>query len=188
MGDKSTTFEAIQEPILIVTTQSQWRKSVLTSKSEVLAYPNILDMAHEFGALLQFGTTYKLMEFLVTQQIKVSQRMTEEHAEQQMMERALTHTAESEDEEPLAKVGRKRNAGVRRVGIELPPLNTALRGSAQGIGKGHYRRQGHGDEEQKCLEGGQIDPRRATEGQRTYRGVRARRNIGTANRWINGQH
>ena len=42
------------------------------------------------------------MEFLTTQQIKVSQRMAEEHVEQQMIERALTQTAESEDEGPLA--------------------------------------------------------------------------------------
>ena len=33
---------------------------------------------------------------------------------------------ESEDEEPQAKVGRKHNAGVRGVGIKLPPLNAAL--------------------------------------------------------------
>ena len=103
--------------------QSQRGKSVLTAQSEVLAYPDIPDTAHEFGALLQFNTTYELMEFLATQQIKVSQRMAEEHEEQQMIERALTHREESEDEEPLA---RKRNAAIRRVGIELPPLNTTL--------------------------------------------------------------
>ena len=113
MGEKSsasepsTTFEAIREPRPIITTQSQWGKSVLTTESEVLPYPDIPEMAHEFGALHQFGTTYELMEFLATQQIKVSQRMTEEHAEQQMIEQALMHTMESEDEEPLAKVGRK---------------------------------------------------------------------------------
>ena len=55
---------------------------MLTIESEVLKYPNILDTAHEFSALLQYGITYELMEFLVTQQIKVSQRMAEEHAEQ----------------------------------------------------------------------------------------------------------
>ena len=43
-----------------------------------------------------------------------------------MIEHALTHTTESEDDRPLAKVGRKRNARVCRVGIELPPLNVAL--------------------------------------------------------------
>ena len=43
-----------------------------------------------------------------------------------MIERALTRMAESEDEEPLARVGRKRNAGVQWMGIELPPLNIAF--------------------------------------------------------------
>ena len=47
-------------------------------------------------------------------------------AERQMIECALTQMAESGVEGPLAQVGRKRNAGVRRVGIELPPLNMAL--------------------------------------------------------------
>ena len=81
-------------------------------ESEVLKYPDITDMAHEFSALLQYGTAYELMEFLVTQQIKVSQSMAEEHAEQEMVERALTRTMESEDEGPLAKVGKKQNAGM----------------------------------------------------------------------------
>ena len=44
--------------------------------------------------------------------------MAEEHAEQQMIERALTCTIKNKDEGPLAKVSRKWNAGVRRVGID----------------------------------------------------------------------
>ena len=52
--------------------------------------------------------------------------MAEEHAEQQMIERALTQRAESEEEGLLARVGRQRNVGICRMGIELPPLNTAL--------------------------------------------------------------
>ena len=66
------------------------------------------------------------MEFLATQQIKVSQRMAEEHVEKQMIEHVLTRTTKSKDEDPLAKVGRQRNAGVLRMGIKLPPLNVAL--------------------------------------------------------------
>ena len=95
-------------------------------ESEVLAYPDIPDTAHEFDALLQFGTTFELMEFLASQQIKVSQWMVEEHAERQMIERTLTQMAESDDEEQLARVGRQRNANIRRMGMELPPLNVAL--------------------------------------------------------------
>ena len=52
--------------------------------------------------------------------------MAEEHAEQQMIERALTRTTENDDEGPLANIGRRRNAGICYVGIELPPLNTTL--------------------------------------------------------------
>ena len=66
----------------IITAQSQCGKGVLTAESEVLEYPDIPDTAHDFRTLLQFGTTSKLMEFLATQQIKVSQRMAEGHAEQ----------------------------------------------------------------------------------------------------------
>ena len=38
----------------------------------------------------------------------------------------MTHTTESEDKGPLARVSWKRNASVQRIGIELPPLNTTL--------------------------------------------------------------
>ena len=98
----------------------------MTAESKVLKYPDIPDTTHQFGALLQYGTTYELMEFLPTQQIKVSSRMAEEHAEEQMIEHALTWTMESDDEGPLARVGRQQNARLQRTGIELPPLNAAL--------------------------------------------------------------
>ena len=78
--EPNTTLELIREPQPIIMAQSQLGKGVFTADSEVLKYPDIPDTAHEFGALLQFGTTFELMEFLAMQQIKVSQRMAEEHA------------------------------------------------------------------------------------------------------------
>ena len=95
--EPTTTLELICEFQPIITAQLRHGKGVITEKSEVLHYPDIPDTAHEFGVLLQFGTTYELMEFLATHQIKVFQRMAEEHAEQQMNECALTQTAESKD-------------------------------------------------------------------------------------------
>ena len=71
LAEATTTLELISEPRPIITAQSQCGKGVLTAEREVLSYLDIPDTAHEFGALLQFGTTYELMEFLVTQQIKV---------------------------------------------------------------------------------------------------------------------
>ena len=78
LADPTTTLEIFHEPRPIIMAQSQRGKEVLTTESEVLTYLNIPDTAHEFNVLLQYGTTYELMEFLATQQIKVSQRMAEE--------------------------------------------------------------------------------------------------------------
>ena len=61
------TLELISEPLAIITEQLQRGKGVLTLDNKVLSFPEILNMAHEFGALLQFGTSYELMEFLATQ-------------------------------------------------------------------------------------------------------------------------
>ena len=85
-----------------------------------MACPKIPDLAHEFATRLQFGTTFEVMEFLAGQQIKLSQRMAEKHAEMQMIPRALSGTAEREDERGM------RNDDEGRIGIELPPLNAAL--------------------------------------------------------------
>mgnify|MGYP007007547725 CR=1 FL=1 len=142
--EPNTTLELIREPWPIITAQMQWGKGIFIAESEVLKYPDIPDTTHEFGALLQFGTIYELMEFFATHQIKVPQRMVEEHVEQQMIKRALTRTAESEDEGSLARVGRQRNVRIRRMGIELPPLNVALV-------EGQYQRQRHGDQKQKMF-------------------------------------
>ena len=129
--EQTTTLEIIWEPQPIITTQRQRWKGVLMAESEVLKYPDIPDTTHEFNALLQFGTTYELMEFLAVQQIKVSQRMAEKHAEQQMIEHALTRTAESDDEGLLARVGRQRNVGIRCMGIELLGNRSLRMGSVE---------------------------------------------------------
>ena len=52
--------------------------------------------------------------------------MAEEHADMQMIQRALAGTAERTDGRALDKIGRMRNADEGRIGIELPPLNAAL--------------------------------------------------------------
>ena len=56
-------------------------KEIQTNENEDLNEPIILDMAHEFAALLQTGKAYELIEFLATQQIKVVQRKIQENTE-----------------------------------------------------------------------------------------------------------
>ena len=91
-----------------------------------MGYPDIPDVAHEFAARLRFGTTFELMQFLAQQQLTLTERMAEEHADMQMIQRALAGSVDRTEERALGKIGRLRNADEGRIGIELPPLNTAL--------------------------------------------------------------
>ena len=91
-----------------------------------MAYPDIPDVVHEFAARLRFGTTFELMEFLAQQQLTLTQRMADEHAGMQMIQRAIAGFVERTEECALDKIRRLRNADEGRIGIELPPLNTAL--------------------------------------------------------------
>ena len=56
-------------------------KEFQTDKNEDLNDTDILDAAHEFAALLQSGNAYELIDFLATQQIKVSQQKIQENTE-----------------------------------------------------------------------------------------------------------
>ena len=47
-------------------------KGTLIPDNEVMAYPEIPNVEHEFAARLQFGTTFEVMEFLAGHQIKLS--------------------------------------------------------------------------------------------------------------------
>ena len=69
-------------------------KGTLIPDNEVMAYPEILDVVHEFAPLLQFGTTFEVMKFLAGQQMKLSQRMVEEHTEMQMIQCVLAGTGD----------------------------------------------------------------------------------------------
>ena len=60
------------------------------------------------------------------QKIKLSQCMAEEHAEMQMIQRALVGSAERENERDFGKFGRIRTVDEDRIDVELPPLNRSL--------------------------------------------------------------
>ena len=70
---------------VVLTRDTVCGKGTLIPDKEVMVYLEIPDMAHEFGARLQLGTTFEVMEFLAKQQIKLSQRMVGEHAKMQMI-------------------------------------------------------------------------------------------------------
>ena len=66
---------------VVFTSDTVHGKGTLIPDNEIMAYPEIPDVAHEFAAQLQFGMTFEVMEFLAGQQIELAQRMDEEQAE-----------------------------------------------------------------------------------------------------------
>ena len=75
---------------------------------------------------MQHGTAYELIDFLARLQVVAVSRMAQEHAEQEVIERALDNEPASDDEPKLRKVGHKWATKKRRTCIDLPKLNTAL--------------------------------------------------------------
>ena len=86
-------FESYAQEDVAFTSDTVRGKGTLIPEKEVMAYPEIPDVVHEFATRLQFGSTFDVMEFLAEQQIKLSQRMVDEHAEMQMIHCALAGTA-----------------------------------------------------------------------------------------------
>ena len=96
------------------------------TEAEVFTLRDMPTESFELGALLRHGTTYELIDFLARLQVAAAARMAQEHAELQVIERALDNEPASDDEPKLQKVGRKRALKKRRTRIELPELNTTL--------------------------------------------------------------
>ena len=54
------------------------------SPSEVLSMPNIPPTAHEFATLLQFGTSYELVDWLAKHLQFASYQLAQEHKDREM--------------------------------------------------------------------------------------------------------
>ena len=108
------------------------------------------------------------MEFLASQQFKLSQRMANEHGEMQMIQRAQVGTIEQEDERALGKISRMRAADACHIGIQFPLLNMAFVEV-----HGAKWSQGHGYKEQAREEGREVRTTVARRGSQKDRRLRA---------------
>ena len=66
------------------------------------------------------------MDFLARAQVAAAAHMAEDHAESKMIQRALMGELEPEEDRPLQKIGRKKQAKNASLLMELPGLNAAL--------------------------------------------------------------
>ena len=107
-------------------TRIQEGQSSVTSVREATAFPEIPPATHELVAILQFGTSYELVEWLARRLQEVSDRMAQEHQDQIMIQKTLRGVVEPQDQQEIDRIGRQRNAKNKGEAIQMPPLHEAL--------------------------------------------------------------
>ena len=81
-----------------------------------MTFKDLTAKSYKLGVILQHGTAYELIDFLAHLQIVATARMAQDHAEQQMVQRALANELELDEVLRLQKIGRKRVTKTCRVG------------------------------------------------------------------------
>mgnify|MGYP006872755391 CR=1 FL=1 len=93
---------------------------------EALGFSDIRAVAHELATILQFGTSYELVEWLARRLQEVSERMAQEHRDQIMIQKSLSGAVEPEEQAKVDRIGRQRHAKNKGEAIRMPPLYEAL--------------------------------------------------------------
>ena len=96
------------------------------SPNEVLELPALPRAAHELAAILQFGTSFELVEWLAHRLQYVSDMLAQEDKDRIMIQKAMIGAIEPEEQPELDRNGRQRTAKYRGEAIQMPPWNTAL--------------------------------------------------------------
>ena len=91
----TTTVEPIE---YILKGTMEWEKVSEVSPNEILGIPDIPLVAHEIVAILCFGTTYELVDYLAKRLQFASNQLTQEHKDWEMIQYAMLSALESEEE------------------------------------------------------------------------------------------
>ena len=72
---------------------------------EAFGFSNIPAATHELATMLQFGTSYELVEWLAKRLQEVSERMVQEHWDQIMIQKSLCGAVEPNEQTKVDKIG-----------------------------------------------------------------------------------
>ena len=108
------------------TTRIQEGQSSVSTVREATTFPEIPPAADELAIILQFGTSYELVQWLARRLQEVSARMAQEHQDQIMIQKSLRGTVEPHEQQEIDRIGRQRNAKNKGEAIQMPPLHEAL--------------------------------------------------------------
>ena len=87
------------------TSRVQAGQSSVTIVREATAFPEIPPVAHELAAILQFGTSYELVEWLAKRLQEVLEIMAQEHQDQIMIQKTLRGVVEPQDQQEIDRIG-----------------------------------------------------------------------------------
>ena len=105
---------------------TQKGQTSVTTVREATSFSDIPPATHKLVDILQFGTSYELVEWLAHKLREVSERMTREHQDNIMIQKSLSGAVEPEEQQEVERIGRQRNAKNKGEAIQMPPLHEAL--------------------------------------------------------------
>ena len=108
------------------TSRVQKGQASTATVQEALGFSDILTATHELAVILQFGTSYELVEWLAKRLQEVSERMAQEHRDQIMIQKSLCGAIKPNEQAEVDRIGRQRHAKNRGEAIQIPPLHEAL--------------------------------------------------------------
>ena len=77
---------------------------MVTTVREATPFSDIPPAAHELAAILQFGTSYELVEWLAHRLQEVSERMAQEHRDQIMIQKSLSGVVEPQEQQEVDRI------------------------------------------------------------------------------------
>ena len=79
-------------------------KTSSMSPNEVLGFPEIPTTTHEFVALLQFGTSYELVDWLTKRLQYASYILAQEHKDREEIQKIMLSVIEPEEVKELQRI------------------------------------------------------------------------------------
>ena len=95
-------------------------KSSVMGPREALGFFEMPSAVHELVAILQFGTSYELVEWLAHSLQEVSERMAQEHKDRIMIQKSFISAVEPKEQQEVDQISRHRNAKNRGEAIQMP--------------------------------------------------------------------
>ena len=120
-NDQGPSSTPVNPDVPIETQRGQPSTTIV---QEALGFSDIPTATHELVTILQFGTSYELVDWLAKRLAKVSERLAQEHRDRVMILKSLSRILELEEQVEVDRIGRN---GMPKVGEKLSKCHLSMR-------------------------------------------------------------